>query len=250
MEQIISHKNMVPISGGTFKMGTPDDEYYWSEDGDWDEASDEKPQHQVTVSSFNMGKYPVTQAEYEAVMGQNPSNFKGPNLPVEDVTWFEAIDFCNKLSLQEGLSPAYTIKDKEVLWNQNSNGYRLPTEAEWEYACRAGTTSPYYTGDEITIEHAHFDLTFDKAYTRPVGSYGPNPWGLYDMQGNVSNWCWDWFQEYLNTAQTNPVGASSGADRVIRGGNCIATARYLRSAYRYQSDPSTRDYIGIRLVRP
>jgi formylglycine-generating enzyme required for sulfatase activity len=172
--------NMVRINGGTFQMGSPVNEV--------GRKSDEV-QHYVTVSSFYMGKYLVTQKEYQEVIGTNPSSFKGDNLPVEQVSWFDVVNYCNRLSQQEGLTPAYTINVENVTWNQNANGYRLPTEAEWEYACRAGTTTPFSTGNNITTSQANYY----REKTTVVGSFSPNPWGLYDMHGNVSEWCWDWY---------------------------------------------------------
>jgi len=235
---------------------------------------DEGPQRQVTVSGFYMGKYQVTQKEYQEVMGTNPSNFKGDNLPVEKVSWYDAIEYCNKRSQKEGLTPAYTINKNQsdpnntnsidtekwtVTWNKSANGYRLPTEAEWEYACRAGTTTPFSTGNNITTSQANYDGNpynnkakgEDRQRTTPVGSFAPNAWGLYDMHGNVGEWCWDWYGFYTSGAQTNPLGASSGAYRVDRGGCWFFSAEDLRSAYRGGNGPSFRSYyVGFRLVRP
>jgi hypothetical protein len=159
---------MVRIDGGTFTMGSPKRE----------RGRDTYVEFQlpVTVSTFYMGKYEVTQKEYEEVMGTNPSYFKGPNLPVEQVSLFDAVEYCNRRSLIEGLTPAYTISgsgnSRTVTWDRNANGYRLPTEAEWEYACRAGTTTAYNTGRRITKEQANFNS--DR--TTPVGNYNPNAW--------------------------------------------------------------------------
>jgi formylglycine-generating enzyme required for sulfatase activity len=259
--------NMVWIQGGTFTMGSPENEP--------ERSSIETPQYQVTLSSFYMGKYPVTQKEYREVMGTNPSKFKGDNLPVENVSWYDAIEYCNKRSQREGLTPVYTI-DKDlsdrnnrnekdtvrwvVVWNQNANGYRLPTEAEWEYACRAGTMTPFSTGNNITTSQANYDGnnpynnnakgTF-RQKTTAVGSYSPNPWGLYDMHGNVCEWCWDWYGTYTGGAQTDPVGASSGSDRVNRGGSWNNSGQRVRSARRGLGDPDSRGgIIGFRIVRP
>jgi formylglycine-generating enzyme required for sulfatase activity len=258
--------NMVRIKGGTFTMGSPTSEP--------DHDNNETP-HQVKVKSFYMGKYEVTQKEYQEVMGTNPSNFKGENLPVEQVSWYDAVEYCNKRSEREGFSPAYTIdksrsdpnnkSEKDtvrwvVTWNKNANGYRLPTEAEWEYACRAGTTTPFNTGNNITTGNANYDGnnpynnnakgTFRKK-TTAVGSFAPNPWGLYDMHGNVLEWCWDWYGSYSSSVQTDPVGASSGSTRVFRGGSWNFSGRRLRSAHRVNFNPSYRDNdVGFRLVRP
>ncbi|MDR3333953.1 MAG: SUMF1/EgtB/PvdO family nonheme iron enzyme [Treponema sp.] len=241
----------VRIQGGTFMMGSPASEA---------EQSSSEVQHQVTVSSFFMGKYEVTQKEYQAVMGTNPSDFKGDKLPVENVSWYDAVKYCNARSQQEGLTLAYTINGKTVTWNRNTSGYRLPTEAEWEYACRAGTTTPFYTGKNITTNQANYDG--NKPYngnakgtyrrtTTPVGSFTANAWGLYDMHGNVWEWCWDWRGNYGSGSQMDPVGASSGMDRLRRGGGWRNSGQKLRSARRSYFTPSARSAaLGFRLARP
>jgi formylglycine-generating enzyme required for sulfatase activity len=261
--------NMVRINGGTFTMGSPANEP--------SRGSDEV-QHQVTISSFYMGRYEVTQKEYQEIMGTSPSNFKGDNLPVENVSWYDALVYCNKLSMREGLSPAYRINgstdparwgtvptSSNETWNAvtivaGSNCYRLPTEAQWEYACRAGTTTPFSTGNNITTSQANYDGNNPynnnargeyRQRTTPAGSFAPNAWGLYDMHGNVYEWCWDWYGTYASGAQTDPAGAVSGSYRVRRGGSWGSLGRYLRSAYRGHIYPDYRSYIiGFRLVRP
>jgi formylglycine-generating enzyme required for sulfatase activity len=243
--------NMVRIQGGTFMMGSPASEV--------NRNSEREVQHSVTVSSFYMGKYPVTQKEYQEVMGTNPSNFKGDSLPVEMVSWYDAINYCNRLSQREGLTPAYTVNGENVTWNQNASGYRLPTEAEWEYACRAEKTTPFSTGNNITTSQANYDGNYPynnnakgtyREKTTAVGSFSPNSWGLYDMHGNVWEWCWDWYGTYPSNAQTDPRGASSGSDRVLRGGSWSDDAQDLRSANRGGYTPSNRyNNIGFRLVR-
>jgi tetratricopeptide (TPR) repeat protein len=211
--------------------------------------SDEKPVHQVTVSGFYMGKYEVTQKEYRELMGTNPSNFKGDNLPVENVSWHEAIEYCNKRSRKEGLTAAYTVNGTNVTWNRNANGYRLPTEAEWEYACRAGTTTAYNTGASINDNIGWYgDNSGDK--THPVGQKPANAWSLYDMHGNVWEWCWDRYGDYSSGAQMDPVGASSGPDRVSRGGGWRDYAVVARSAYRDPISPTFQSSsLGFRLAR-
>jgi len=240
----------VCIDGGTFTMGSPDDE---------PGRESNEVQHQVTISPFYMGKYQVTQAEYRAVMRKNPSKFKGDNLPVEYVSWYGAIEYCNKQSQKEGLTPAYTRNGKKVTWNRNANGYRLPTEAEWEYACRAGTCTPFSTGNNITTSQSNYNGNWPynnnvkgefRQRTTPVGSFNPNAWGLYDTHGNVCEWCWDWYGDYSSAAQTDPLGAPSGPIRVFRGGSWNSLALDVRSAHRSGITPGDLDGIlGFRLAR-
>jgi len=259
---------MVSIPAGTFTMGSPS-----TESGSYDR---ERPQHSVTLSSFKMGKYEVTQEQYEAVMGNNPSNFSSNpqagetqgKRPVERVSWYDAIIFCNKLSILEGLSPAYRISgstdpavwgtvptNMDSTWDAveivaGSTGYRLPTEAQWEYACRAGTTTAYNTGDTISDNTGWYKS--NSGYkTHEVGLKPANAWGLYDMHGNVWEWCWDWYGDYSSGAQTNPVGADAGSYRVFRGGSWDTSASYARSSGRGYGDPGDGDVdFGFRLVRP
>jgi formylglycine-generating enzyme required for sulfatase activity len=259
--------NMVRIGGGTFTMGSPATEV--------GRGSDET-QHQVTISRpFYIGKYEVTQKEWVEVMGSNPSNWKGDNLPVENVSWYDVIEYCNKRSEKERLTPAYAIDKTRsdgsngnggdnvkwvVTWNRNANGYRLPTEAEWELACRAGTSAPFYTGSDITTSHANYNGNHPynnnakgvyREKTWAVGGGTPNPWGLYDMSGNVWEWCWDWYGSYSGGSQTDPSGAAAGSSRVLRGGSWVNDAQSLRSAARGNYTPSSRSYgLGFRLVRP
>jgi formylglycine-generating enzyme required for sulfatase activity len=250
-QQTAAPNGFVRINGGTFTMGSPANE---------PERDDDEVQHQVKVSSFYMGKYEVTQKEYQEIMGTNPSSFKGDNLPVEQVSWYEAVEYCNKRSQKEGLTPAYTINGTNVTWNRNANGYRLPTEAEWEYACRAGTTTPFSTGNNITTDQANYDENYPynnnakgtyREKTTAVGSFSPNAWGLYDMHGNVWEWCWDWYGDYSSGSQTDPVGAVTGTYRVLRGGGWGDDCQLLRSALRLNDYPSNRfSYLGFRLVRP
>lgn len=218
----------VQIPAGEFNMGSPSNEA-----GRYD---DEGPVHQVKISNaFFMGKYEVTQKQWREVMGTNPSYFKGDNLPVEQVSWNDAQDFINKLNEKEG-----------------GNKYRLPTEAEWEYAVRAGTTTRFSFGDYESIlgDYAWYDSK-SGSKTHDVGQKKPNPWGLYDMHGNV----WEWVQDiYHNSYSGAPTDGSAwegdGSSRVVRGGYWYDLTRCCRSASRYASDPGVRVYIlSFRLLR-
>ncbi|MCL1992003.1 MAG: formylglycine-generating enzyme family protein [Spirochaetes bacterium] len=244
------------IPAGTFTMGSPVDEI-----GRWD---NEAPQRQVTISEgFWMGVFPVTQQQWLAVMGSNPSHFHANpaagetqgRRPVENVSWHDAILFANRLSLLEGLNPAYSINDSanpndwgvEII--AGSNGWRLPTEAQWEFAARAGTATAFSNGTSDWQNEAELDFIgwFDfnsGGITREVGLKQPNPWGLYDIHGNVWEWVWDWFEDY-------PADASSGAFRALRGGCSFFLARNARSAGRNGVNPFHRgSNMGLRLVRP
>ena len=252
-------EGFVRIEGGTFIMGSPANEPRFDDDA-------EGPQHQVTVSSFYMGKYEVTQKEYQEVMGTTirqqrdmvDKNWaiygEGDNYPMYYVNWVDAAEYCNSRSRKEKLTPAYTItgsgNNRKVTWNRNANGYRLPTEAEWEYACRAGTTTAYNTGARITDNTGWYEANSGKT-THPVGQKPANAWGLYDMHGNVSEWCWDWYGDYSDEAQTDPIGASSGSTQVLRGGSWDWPALSARSASRGGFYPNIREnMLGFRVVRP
>ncbi|MDR0562317.1 MAG: formylglycine-generating enzyme family protein [Spirochaetaceae bacterium] len=245
---------LVRIQGGTFMMGSPSSEAH---------RQDDEYQHQVTVGTFYMGKYEVTQKEYAAVAGQNPSYYKGENLPVECVSWYDAVEYCNLRSQQEGLTLAYTIRKTEkdpnntspydsvkwlVTWDPNANGYRLPTEAEWEYACRGGSAGLFYTGNSPESAAWYWDNSAE--HSHPVGQKEPNSFGLYDMHGNVWEWCWDWYGSYASDSPRNPSGPSSGSNRVERGGSWGDYSSGLRSASRLDFNPSSRNgRLGFRLVR-
>jgi formylglycine-generating enzyme required for sulfatase activity len=239
--------DFVKIEGGFFIMGSPVSEVSRQKD---------ETQHQVMVGAFYMAKNEVTQREYERVMRTNPSRFIGASLPVERVSWYDAVAYCNARSIIEGLIPAYVIRETEILWDHNADGYRLPTEAEWEYACRAGTKTAFHTGSNITANQANFDGNYPynrhaksryRGQTTTVRSFAPNAWGLYDMHGNVYEWCWDQYKEYSNT------GALDGTlwnPAVMRGGSWYSEARFLRSANRILEDHTAKtDYIGFRVVR-
>jgi formylglycine-generating enzyme required for sulfatase activity/TolB-like protein len=234
--------NFVRVEGGTFQMGS-------SSGGN----NDERPVRNVTVSSFHMSIHPVTQREWFEVMGTNPSHFRGDNLPVENVSWFEAIEYCNRRSLREGLTPVYRGSGNNITVDWTANGYRLPTEAEWEFAAKGGNNAfliTEYSGSNNVDAVAWFSGNSGNR-TQPVGTKAPNSLGLYDMSGNVWEWCWDWYGTYPSSAQTDPRGPASGSARVLRGGSWISTAANVRSACRLNNTPTTRgSNIGFRVVRP
>lgn len=255
------NENFVMIKGGAFQMGSPDTEAWRSVD---------ETQHKVTVSDFYMSKYELTQSEYESVMGNNPSNFKGDNLPVESVSWLDAIAYCNARSEKEGLTPVYTVDGQNISWNRSANGYRLPTEAEWEYACRAGSETPFYMENSPSADDAnyygHYPYQIEENYfsqgnlevqpgeyrqtTIDVGSFKENSYGLFDMHGNVGEWVWDYYGEYSSDEQNDPTGPETGTLRVYRGGGWNDFAKNMRSAYRATLSPEKGSFnIGIRLVR-
>ena len=216
------------IPAGEFQMGCAD----WEDDTDWGE----RPQHRVRITKpFYLGATEVTQEQYERVMGENPSNYKGDSQrPVETVSWEEAVEFCRRLSQQEGKT------------------YRLPTEAQWEYACRAGSTAKWHFGDEESRlgDHAWYDSNSDST-AHPVGQKKANAWGLYDMHGNVYEWCADWydFAYYGESPSKNPTGPASALYRVHRGGSWLHDAKQCRSAYRFWSVPAIRDdRVGFRVA--
>ncbi|MFM8397484.1 MAG: formylglycine-generating enzyme family protein, partial [Pirellula sp.] len=255
---------LVLIPKGTFMMGSPIEE---------EGRFDNEVQHEVTISEdYYLGVTEVTQEQYEKVMGKNPSYFKGnkvqgesSNHPVEQVSWEDAVEFCKKLS--------ELPEEKKA-----GRFYRLPTEAEWEYACRAGTKTAYSFGaDQIALKdfdwfgdnsggtiinsdrireksRKNFDIYLEKLLengckTHPVGTKKANPWGLYDMHGNVCEWCSDWYGDYPRQAITDPIGPKLGSIRVIRGGCWELVASICRSAGRYRFDPSNRSFIlGFRLA--
>jgi formylglycine-generating enzyme required for sulfatase activity len=236
--------NLVFIPPGTFRMGSPTNEM---DRYDW-----EGPQTAVTISrGFWMGKYEVTQGEYLAVMGSNPSYFStnngyadGLSRPVEQVSWFDATTYCD----------SFTQRERAAGRTATNSLYRLPTEAEWEYACRGWTSTRFSYGDDP----GHTNLTNYAWYgdnsggtTHPVGQKLPNPWGLYDMHGNVEEWCQDWFDTYPGGIALDPQGPAAGSSRVIRGGCWDCNARFCRSALRYDIDnnPDNRIIIlGFRVV--
>ena len=240
---------LVNIPAGTFVMGTPPSE---AERSGW-----EGPQTTVTITySFKMGKYEVTQAEYQALMSNNPSYFPGvTNRPVEQVSWTNAMNYCARLTEVQRLAGCLPAG-----W-----AYRLPTEAEWEYACRAGTTTAFAYGQALRSGMANFDghQEYDAAtgtsfnptgikVDRPtaVGGYAPNGWGMFDMHGNVWEWCQDWWGYNLpGGSVTDPQGPDSGSDRVVRGGCWYNFGRLCRSGCRFAGQPGYRGSdVGFRVV--
>ena len=244
--QVIKTKTgveMVAIPGGSFEMGS-------SKGG-----ADELPVHKVWISPFLMDRFEVIQEQFKKFQISDPSHFKNPKNPLEQINWTDAAIYCNERSRAEGLEPCY---DEEI-WGCNfeANGYRLPTEAEWEYACRAGTSTKYSFGNDTRRlkAHAWFAENSSKK-THPVGQKKPNPWGLYDMRGNVAEWCNDFYSEnyYRRSGDKDPKGPAKGAERVLRGGAWNSRSGNCRSAYR-ASDPAiddtclASDAIGFRCVR-
>jgi len=294
----VSLVEMVSISGGTFTMGSPVTEV--------GREITYETQHQVTLNDFYIGKYEITQAQWQTVMGSLPRDLPsrgygvGDNYPVYYVNWFNALVFCNMLSIYEGLSPAYRINNStdpsewgevpystsqasHAIWNaaeivSGSTGYRLPTEAQWEYACRAGTTSPFNTGNNITTDQANYDgrypyngnpVGINRQSTTPVGTFAANAWGLYDMHGNVAEWCWDlhWSGSsyYNNPAAAGPDPAGpdkpdptlsiNSICRIRRNGMHSSGGDSIRSAYRIGDLPDHWgtyyfNCFGFRLARP
>ncbi|MFO5491904.1 MAG: formylglycine-generating enzyme family protein [Cuspidothrix sp.] len=250
---------MVLIPGGSFMMGSPEDEL--------ERSNSESPQHLVNIQLFCMGKYPVTQAQWQAVaampqvnreLDPDPSNFKGVNRPVEQVSWYDAVEFCSRLSQHTG------------------RNYRLPSEAEWEYACRAGTTTPFHFGETITTDLANYDGT-DGENNQWSGSYGQGPkgvyrkettevgnfgvannFGLYDMHGNVWEWCLDDWHSNYEDAPTNGNAWFKSDEKlidktgqaVLRGGSWFLLPRNCRSAFRHDGNRDSRYnyFIGFRIV--
>jgi formylglycine-generating enzyme required for sulfatase activity len=236
-----TQSEMILIPGGTFLMGSS-------------EITHEGPQHEVTVSPFLMGRYPVTQVQWRAVaslplvereLDPAPSHFKGDSRPVEQVSWFDAMEFCARLSAHTGKL------------------YTLPSEAQWEYACRAGTTTPFHFGETITTEvvnyndHFHYDALSEGGFrhkTTDVGSFPPNAFGLYDMHGNVWEWCLDhWHSNYKGAPADGSAWVTEGADnlRVRRGGSWCDFPRFCRSAFRLYDSPDLcyDSSLGFRIVR-
>ncbi|MCL2791787.1 MAG: SUMF1/EgtB/PvdO family nonheme iron enzyme [Spirochaetaceae bacterium] len=288
----VSNIDMVWVPGGQFELGRELGTAF---------SGDTTPVSVVALSGFWIGKFPVTQAQFQTVMGANPSIFTGTNawilmssrpatpelnrnnLPVECVNWYDAIVFCNRLSMLEGLTPAYEMPNQwpnPTIWSSNpavwgaapnwdsssdilarwnnvrmvpgSTGYRLPTEAQWEYAAKGGSTpdNTTFAGSNTVTAVAWHDAN-SGSRTREVGDLVPNGLGIYDMSGNVWEWCWDWWDDYTAEAKTNPAGPVSGIGRVQRGGSCVDRAEFSRSVFRGGAIPEQQHVAGgFRVVRP
>ncbi|GHV85178.1 hypothetical protein AGMMS50230_07860 [Spirochaetia bacterium] len=238
---------MVSVKGGTFFMGSGENRVT-------------ERIHEVNIRPFLISETEVTQELYTAIMNENPSAFKGSDLPVDSVSWFDAIQFCNILSSRFGLPMAYTIVGETVTWNRESKGYRLPTEAEWEFAARGGMN-----GDCGQIEKAFFagaagsaenlqDYCWASANsgrtTHAVKSKLPNQLGLYDMSGNVWEWCWDWYNDYPVNPTSDYTGAAEGKQRVYRGGSYFNNINQLRTTFRIWDVPSYKARsLGFRIAQ-
>ena len=233
----------VLLSPGHFEMGSPAHEAGRFES---------EQLHPVTLrGAFYLSSTEVTQGQYQAVMGQNPSKNQacGMSCPVERVNWMEAVEFCNRLSVMEGVAPAYVVTGGEVTWDVSSPGYRLPTEAEWEYAARAGMAH-IYAGSSSPDEVAWYGGNA-KGSSHPVAQHKPNRWGFYDFSGNVREWVWDrWGVTFPEGETVDPTGPETGEQRVNRGGSWSSDARRVRVAYRRPGAPDERSaYIGFRIAR-
>lgn len=262
------HPGMVLIKGGSFQMGQPNPNL-----GGQNYSFDQQPVHSVKVSSFYIDTTLVTQADYQALMGVNPTSsyFVGNcRKPVEAESWFDAVLYCNARSKRDGKDTVYSYSSvthdsiwctdlKNLISDPSKNGYRLPTEAEWEYACRAGTKTDYYWGRNYPPTTMDDTLVFDSNAVwlkdflygpQPVASKKPNNWRLYDMAGNELEWCSDWWGFYSDSAQTNPTGAATGNSRILRGGSWVFTnAAGLCSAERNCNHPGIKGgAFGFRAV--
>ncbi|PID30868.1 MAG: hypothetical protein CR982_00685, partial [Candidatus Cloacimonadota bacterium] len=246
LENEIVNRDFVFVESGSFSMG----DHFNEGEGD------ELPVHSLAINSFFISKYEVTQKLYVSIMGNNPSYFPGEDRPVEQVSWFDAVEFCNKLSELEGLEKCYNLSDSIISCDLTKNGYRLPTEAEWEYAARGGvshTDDFRYSGCHQNSELG--DYAWYKgnsgSKTHDVGTKLPNQLGIYDMSGNVWEWCNDWYSStyYATLPSNNPQGPESGTKRVGRGGGWGNAPSGCRVANRSDYAPTGSDrYLGFRLV--
>lgn len=249
---------MISIPGGSFLMGSPDDEV--------GRHANEGPQRTVNISSFSMLEAEVTERQWEEVMGWNDCyDSRGDNYPVEFVSWLDCVSFCNKLSEAVGLEQCYTLSNityngvhistADVTCDFEASGFRLPTEAEWEYACKAGTTTRFNKGDsEADLHLAAWYTANSDSLKQKVRQKQANQFGLYDTHGNVWEWCWDYYYtDYYGTRpdpDDNPTGRTTGSDRIQRGGSCYDIVDFCRSAYRSYTGPNRcHRYVGFRVVR-
>ena len=264
--------DMVTVPSGAFPMGSPK--------GTSNSLDIERPVHQVEVKEFLLGKYEVTQGQYFEVTGTRPGNFltnaenDSPDgwmlLPIEMVNWYEALIFCNRLSIKEKLNPVYRISgsvnpddwgdaplNKNAVWDAvdmtaGANGYRLPTEAEWEFAARGGDSAPkttVYSGSN-SADSVSWYYDNSKFKIHEIGKKAPNQLDLYDMSGNAMEWCWDWLGNYTADTQSSPTGPLAGQFRIIRGGGWSVSVHYSRIAYRHYNNPYYRGVnLGFRVAR-
>ncbi len=268
---------LIPIPGGTFQMGSPaaTEAQVMAFARDWAQVSggkpedqmqqarewlkQEQPAHRVHLSPFLMGRVPVTRGQWRVVLPNTPTEWSqmgdDDDLPATHVDWPQSLGFCNALSQREGLTPCYRSGEQgEWHWDREADGYRLPTEAEWECACRAGTESQWFWGDDPEGAEAHAWYSGNSGRSlHPVGSKTANPWGLHDMSGLAWEWCWDRFGAYpegSGTTVKDPAGPGAGDSRVVRGGSFVDPPDFLRSAFRDFVRPDVRrDDLGLRCVR-
>jgi len=230
--------NFILVNGGSFIMGSS-------------ENKDEFP-HSVTVSSFYISKYEVTQKEWKEIMQYNFSAFQGDDLPVTDISWLDAIDYCNKISLKEGLKPCYSEEDRDIICDWTANGYRLPTEAEWEYAAKGGIESKGYIFSGSNDANTVAWFKDNASRTHKIGTKKPNELGLYDMSGNVAEWCWDGYDEnyYFSNENFNPKGGENYEVKICRGGCWNYNSDYCKNAKRAKFNITGEAWnCGFRVVR-
>ncbi len=230
-KEYVTHSGveMSQIPGGRFSMG--------DKEGDVDEVP-----HRVSIDSFNIDRFLVTQEEYEKVMGENIARWTGKKNPVEQVRWSDAVHYCNNRSRQEGLQPCYDTETWKC--NFDIKGYRLPTEAEWEYVCRAGTTTKFFFGKNPNeLKNFSWFKENSGGRPRPVGQKLPNPWSIFDLYGNVWEWCNDFYKVdyYQESPEKNPKGPEFGDNKVLRGGSWDSETNQCRSSYRYNEVPGYTD---------
>ena len=249
------------LPGGRFLMGSPESER---------QRADDEVRHEVTLDPFWVDPFEVTQEDYLAVTGKNPGVHRGARLPVENVTWLEAVTYCNALSARRGLAQAYRVEGEAVTWDRRADGYRLLTEAEWEYAARAGTQTVFNVGNQVDSDTVNFEGTYPylieenyvtrrdpgvrpglyRGETMPVDALPPNALGLYHTHGNVSEWVFDYYGPYDPARSANPAGPLTGSLRVNRGGSYIDFGKHLRSACRSATNPLDPDpNLGFRIAR-